>query len=137
MDGNYETPPENGTARRNDAADAASLKRYTPPNLEAPGATVALFGVESAYRTDVGEMNWIGRTPPASADPLPELSKRFIVVADHVEREPVVVETRTGGCYRKVMFSTEVSLVELLLFCERAKARGNTRIKLVVLADAE
>lgn len=111
--------------------------KETPAGAGAVGATLALFGLESGDRSDVTEVDWIGLPSPVTPPVTPHLAQPFVVVADHVEREAIVVETATRGCYRKGVISTQVSLIELLLFCERAKRRGHTRAKLVIIANLD
>lgn len=82
-------------------------------------------------------MNRIDRTTPDAPVSAPDCAQTFVVVAYKVNGEPVVVETTTGRCHRKWMFSAEISVEQLLLFLDRAKRRGRQRVKMQILADVE
>lgn len=103
------------------------------------GVEAPLFqlGGELVYTGEWTEVDPVNTSSPHSPVPPPYCPKGFIIVGDEIKRPPIIVEAATGGRYRKRMFTAEASLVEILLFCERAKSRGETRIKVVILADAE
>lgn len=96
-----------------------------------------LAGTELVDRAEGTEVYPVSITAPETTDIPPDRPEQIVVIAHEIKRPPIVVETATGGSYRKRMFSAETSLIEALLLCERAKSRGETRIKVVILTDAE
>lgn len=106
----------------------------------AADATPVLFGLESVGLSPRppahAEVDGIGRIP-LTPDRVPPTAQRWVVVGHEINGQPIVVETAAGRRYGVRMLSAQVSLVELLLFCERAKAAGHTRVEIVVLSHRD
>ena len=99
------------------------------------GAIVVLFGLERSHRADGGEVNRVSSSSPTPPITPPDSPESIIIVANEVYGEPVIMETGPGGSHGVWVHTAQISVVEMLLFLERAKAGGLSRIQLEITSD--
>lgn len=126
-------PTQNQTGSQKKETGLRARNGFIPTMEEAVNATPASFGSGQLCL----EVDGVLLAPPNAPPTPPNLTQPGVVIADHVESPPVIVVGPPGWGHRKIVLSAEISLVELILFCERAKARGEARVELIVVGDTK